>query len=80
MIPVTKQPLPLDRPLYYAQELQSFSHTYENGGMMVHGNNLSVASIPIEDVVAYLSNEVDQLRREIKTLREETSNANTNRK
>lgn len=74
MKPVTKQPLPLDRPLYYAQELQSFRYTYENGGLMVTGNNMSVSYVPIEDVVAYLSNEVDQLRREIKAMREKTSN------
>lgn len=69
MKPVTHQPLPRHTQMAYNPELQEFRYLYENGGMMVHGNNLSPAYIPIQDVVAYLSEEVRRLNDELETIR-----------
>ena len=70
MRPVIRQPLPLNKPLYYNAENQHFRYVYENGGLMVEGNNLNMASIPLEDVVLHLYWEVEDLKRELAALKE----------
>lgn len=69
---VNRTPLPIDKELFYDFESESFLYQYENGGLMVHGNHLNTAKIPIEDVVAYLANTTEVLRAEIRQLKDES--------
>lgn len=76
MNPVSKQYLPQYKQIYYDHQAQTFGYTYENGNLAIVGNNLNMAIVPLEGVVARLSDEVQSLRREIdelKATREESN-------